>query len=251
MKQYNARAIIKIKLLGLLFAFSAVSTYSQNAFHIGISGGYSIADLSEINADLNDTYQALWSSGLRVESPKEASGGKYFEGTIFYQSNKLFIGPSVDYFDTKGSVTYSDFSGSAEETYEMDLATIMMNIGSYVPLNPTINMAFRIGGGVGFSSVKHVGRIVVYSPDYYYNMTHLLKGSFFVARFQFGFEILLENVRLNLSSAYRLANAGVLSGTGKLNGVPQINGPIYDARGGEIEFNYSGFTFTGGISFEL
>lgn len=242
--------VLTIMLL-LLFHPSGL-LFAQSKTTIGFSAGYGMLNMKEVNSDLKDTYQVLQSANIHASSPEEIEGGLFVDGNFLVRLEKISLGASVNYITGNGNLTYSDFSGSIEESYDASTIEIMGIIGTNVPFNQTVSLSLRGYAGYGIASVNHIGRINFFaSPQDNINVTNDVSGGYFAARIQGGIEILVEPLILNFSLAYRIANAGKLKGDMTENGISFSNMGIRNARGGDIEFDYSGITFMAGIQFQL
>jgi len=236
----------------ILLLFYNNPLLSQTKTTIGFSAGYGMVNMSEVNSDLKDTYQVLRSANIPTSSPEEIKGGLFVDGNFLIRLEKISLGASVNYISGKGNLSFSDYSGSIEENYDASTIEIMGIIGTNIPFSQTVSLSFRGYAGYGLASVNHTGRINFFaSPQNNINVTNDVSAGYFAARLQGGIEILAEPVILNISLAYRIANAGKLKGDMTENGRSYSNMGVRNSRGGDIEFDYSGITFLAGIQFQL
>ena len=86
------------------------------------------------------------------------------------------------------------------------------------------------------------------NPLAYLNLKNTVDGNYFAGRVKAGADYLIQNVMLEIAVGYRLANAGELKGDHVENGTTYTDMPVKDINGNGVEFDYSGFFVTGGVS---
>ena len=254
--KYKKRALSIIFIL--LFCNSNI-LIAQIQTYMGISVGYSVLDMGEVNRDIVDTYQAIKSANIKASTPNirapapvEIKGGMYIDATLFMRFDKISLGASVNHIAGKGNYAYSDYNGSSEEHYDVSTYEFMGIIATSIPLYKVIKLSFRGYAGYGLASARYAGRAhFIFSPDNNLTETNQVSGGYFCSRLQGGFELFVEPVILNFSIGYRFANAGRLKGNMIRNDVNYSDMGIENARGSDIEFDYSGISFLAGIEFRL
>jgi hypothetical protein len=252
MKRKSVACFCYLLPLTILICCGSSDACAQFKVGIGFAAGYATTAMGEVNSDLVDSYQMLTSAGAHPTTPNEAKGGISLEGNIFFKPGRFFVGPSVGYIASSGRIGYTDATASFEESYKMNTVDILLNIGTSVPLDSTVSILFTVGGGYGIAGANHIGRLVVYSsPQSNIDVANDLSGGYFSARIQSGLEFDFKAASISLGISYRISNAGALKGTAGINGLSYSDEGVKNARGGDISFDFSGFTFSIGVSFAL
>jgi hypothetical protein len=244
------KRVLIVVIFILLFCSDLL--FAQTKTTIGFSAGYGMLNMKEVNADLEDTYQLIHSLGVPAPPPKEIGGGLFLDGSVLVRLNNTSFGAGINYATGKGNISYTDYSGSIEESYDASTIEIMSIIGTSIPFNQTVALSLRCYAGYGLASVSHIGRFTFFSsPQDNIDVTHDVSGGYFSGRVQGGVEMLVEPVILSFALAYRIANAGVLKGNMTRDGISYSNVAIKNVRGGDIEFDFSGITLLVSVQFRV
>ena len=73
-------------------------------------------------------------------------------------------------------------------------------------------------------------------------------GNYFAGRIKGGLQFVLQDIILEIAAGYRIANAGEIKGDYTIYGITYKDFKLTDMNDNPIEFDYSGFFLTGGIS---
>ena len=217
-----------------------------------IAAGYGSLAMDDVNDDLKATYELLRSEGIPVLPPGKYKGGFYLQGDCTARLGRGLFGLSVSYISSSGEVSYADISGTFSERYQTGTVEILGVAGFTIPVVPDISVMIRGGAGYGFASVVHTGDLSVYDmPEYDLHVRHDVKGGYLAGRVNADVEFLFGSFGLDCGGGYRIAKAGVLRGTVAINGQYAVDQAVLNSQGGEIGFNYSGFTATVGFLIRL
>jgi len=253
MKTVNFHFTVSVLALIIsLCLFPYKPLMAQTKATIGLSAGYALLNLDEVNSDLKDSYLFLLSEDHHASSPDYVKGGSFVEGYFLVPFRKISLGASVSYVAGKGYIINVNTCGLFLESYDVSTFEIMGIIGKNIPLNQTLYLALRGYAGYGTASVHHIGKLtsyVVSGPNL--NVTHNVSGGYFASRIQGGLEILLERLVLSFYVAYRLADPGILKGDVLINGTGYGNRGIQNIHGENIAFDFTGITFIAGVQYQL
>lgn len=240
--------IISLSAVILLAASTFLHTQT-----IGFSAGYGIISMDKVNKDLDNSKDALSSAGLFTSAPEKISGGLFIAGNVKYGFGNINIGVDGGYISSSGSFTYNDASGSFNENYDVSTIEILGLIEILIPTsNPIVQPFVQAAGGIGIASAEHTGDFIYYSdPSYNISVKNTVNGNYFSGRIKGGLQFSIQNVVLELAVGYRISNAGELKGDHVQNGIRYENMPVRDINGNALEFDYSGFLFTGGIGIRI
>ena len=218
----------------------------------GISAGYGFLNMNEVNKDL-EFFQSLY-VGEIATSPNEITGGLFLEGNFKYGIGNFNLGITGNYISSSGNFSYSDTYGSYEGNYDVNTIEILALFEALILMeDSSIQPFFQLAGGVGLTSAERFGKYL-YVTDPGYSVKNTVNGNYFAGRIKGGLQFVLQNIILEIAAGYRIANAGELKGDLFFrdymmgNDVTVKNVPVRDTRGNPIEFDYSGFLITGGIS---
>jgi hypothetical protein len=220
---------------------------------LGVSVGYGILNMNEVNEDLEDSENLISSAGGITTSPDKVKSGIFLEGNFKYGIGNFNLGITGNYISSSGNFSYNDISGSFEETYDANTIEILGLLEILIPIkNSSIHPFIQLAGGVGIASAEHTGDFVLYQdPSSNISVENTVDGNYFAGRIKGGLGFVIQNIVLEISAGYRLANAGELKGDHVENGTRVKDQPVRDINGNAIEFDYSGLFLTGGISILL
>lgn len=237
-------------LITVIFLCVCPLVYSQS---IGISAGYGLLKMDKVNKDLEDSENILSSAGIFTSSPDKIKSGLFIEGNFKYGTGNINLGIDGNYISSSGNFSYNDFSGSYVENYDVSTIEILGLIEILIQSeNSTVQPFIQAAGGIGIASVEHTGDFRYYAdPSYNLSVKNTVDGNYFAGRIKGGLQFVLQNVILEIAIGYRIANAGELKGNHLENGVSYENMPVRDISGNPIEFDFSGFLITGGISIRI
>lgn len=245
-------AAIFIGIISLILFSSLV--YCQS---IGFSAGYGFLNMNEVNKDL-EFFEGTISSVYGItSSPDEISGGFFLEGSFKYGIKNINLGIMANYISSSGNFTgnfsRSGFTNSFEQNYDVGTIEILALFELIILIeNSSIQPFIQLAGGVGFASAEHLSDAKSsFEPIGNFNLKETGNGNYFAGRIKGGLQFVLQNIILELAAGYRIANAGELKGDHIENGVTVKNMPVRDVSGNPIEFDYSGFFLTGGVSILL
>lgn len=241
-----------IVCLYLLVSIFGTNTIAQVQSYLGIDAGYGILNMKEVNDDMKDTYDALRSFNIPISLPEDITGGFFIDGSLTFESNNLLFGATVNYLSSSGNITYNDITGSLEEKYDVNTTEFLGMLGVKIPISEITSFVFKGYAGYGLASVVHNAAFIFYSsPSDNVTIKHDVDGGYFSSRLQGGFDFNINPVVISLSVAYRIANSGQLKGSQTQNGMSYDNMGIRNTRGNDIEFDFTGVTFMGGLQFLL
>jgi len=245
MKQF-----FKYLIIFLLFTYSPI--YCQS---FGISAGYGSLNMNEVNQDLDDFGDVFSSIGAFTSLPEEVTGGLYLEGNFKYPIGIFNLGISGNYISSSGNFNYSATDGSFEANYDASTVEVLGLFEIFIPLeNSSFHPFVQLAGGVGFASAERLWDFRILNEQTV-NLTakNAVDGNYFAGRIKGGVQFVLQNIILEAAAGYRIANAGELIGdlivnSSIGNNETVKNAPVEDMNGNAIEFDYSGFMLTAGIS---
>lgn len=231
----------------------STSDYGIYGFIISFNAGYGLLNMGKVNEDLKDSENIFSKAGAVTNAPDEILGGVYVEGNLKYRFSNIAIGASANYIFSSGEFSYSDPSGSFEESYDVNTIELMglleIIMGSS---NSPVNFFVQLSAGIGLASAEHLASFQIFnSPSDNIKVKNELSGQYFSGKIKTGIYINFNKALLELSGGYRLANAEEIKGTLTQNGVSYQNMPVRDINGNGIEFDYSGVFFSAGLSFVL
>lgn len=237
-------------LLTLMF-FLLLNTimFSQS---IGVSAGYGSLNMNNVNRDMNDFQKLFEDQGAITSSPDEINGGIYYEGNVKFTLSNTELGISCDYISSSGSFSYEDNSGSFKENYDVSTFEVLALYELIISIeNSSFQPFLQLAGGIGFATAERTIDIAVYEdPNFNVSENKSVDGNYFSGRIKAGIGYVLQNIIIEIAGGYRIANAGELKGV-TVNGSTLENKPLYDTKNVAIEFDYSGFIVTAGISYEF
>ena len=242
---------MKTSSLMTLMFFLLLNTllFSQS---IGVSAGYGSLNMNNVNEDMNDIQKLFEDEGAVTSSPDEINGGIYYEGNVKFTFSNTKLGISGDYISSSGSFSYEDNSGSFIENYDVGTLEVFALYELIISIeNSSFQPFIQLAGGIGFASAERTMDIAVYEdPNFNVSAKNSVDGNFFSGRIKAGIGYVLQNVIIELAGGYRIANAGELKGV-VANGSTLENKTLNDTKNVAIEFDYSGFIVTAGISYEF
>jgi len=237
-------------LITLMF-FLLISTlmFSQS---IGFSAGYGSLNMNNVNRDMNDIEKLFSDAGAITSSPDEINGGTYYEGNIKFTLSNTKLGISGDYISSSGSFSYEDNSGSFIENYDVSTFEVLALYELLISIeNSSFQPFIQLAGGIGFATAERTIDAAVYEdPSNNVSANNSVDGNYFSGRIKAGISYVLQNTIIEIAGGYRIANAGELKGV-TVNGSTLEDKPLYDTKNVAIEFDYSGFIVTAGISYEF
>ena len=239
------KAIILFAIL--FFVLSSNIIFCQS---LGISIGYGYLNMSAANQDLKDTETLISGAGGYTNEPDEIKGGLFIEGNFKYTIGKFNLGVTADYIYSSGNFGYGDQSGSLDVNYDVSTTEVLGLFEIIFPIELSSWQPFaQLAAGVGFANAERTIDFRVYDPySAYLNLKNTVDGNYFAGRVKAGADYLIQNVMLEIAVGYRLANAGELKGDHVENGTTYTDMPVKDINGNGVEFDYSGFFVTGGVS---
>ena len=241
-------AAIFIGIISLILFSSLV--YCQS---IGFSAGYGFLNMNEVNKDL-EFFEGHISSDYGITSSHdEISGGLFLEGNFKYAIRNFNLGITANYISSSGNFNYGGVYESFEQNYDVGTIEILALFEILILIeNSSIQPFIQLVGGVGFASAEHLsGWWHAIEGDGNFKETG--DGNYFAGRMKGGLQFVLQNLILEIAAVYRIANAGELKGdyvgSDSFGNVVTVkNMPVRDTRSNPIEFDFSGFILTGGIS---
>jgi hypothetical protein len=245
--------MIKRVIIFSLFIYSTILCQS-----LGISAGYGSLNMNDVNKDLND-FRNLFSVSLGLASARDnVSGGIIFGGNFKYPIGIFNIGIAGNYISSSSSFSSS---GIIEQNVAVRLGgsydvSVFELLGLFEIIFPLKNSSFQpfgqLAGGVGFASAKRLYEFrIVTEPTESASMKNTVDGSYFAGRIKGGLRFVLQNIILEIAAGYRIADAGKLKGSVTGSGEDGKNKVVEDINGNAVEFDYSGFLITGGISIAI
>jgi len=240
---------------GSLIALMFILLVSSMAFSqsIGISAGYGSLNMNNVNKDMEDFQKLFEDQGAVTSSPEEISGGIFYEGNIKYSINNVNLGILGDYISSSGSFGYADNSGSFNQNYDVSTIEVLLLGELLIPIeNSSFQPFIQLAGGIGFATAERTIDVAVYEdPSYNVSAKNSVDGNYFSGRIKAGVGYVLQNIIIEIAGGYRIANAGELKGDYTVNETTLQNTTVNDIRNVAIEFDYSGFIVTAGISYEF
>jgi hypothetical protein len=217
---------------------------------LGVSIGYGYLSMGEVNQDLKDTENLFSNAGAKTNEPDEVKGGLFIEGNFKYSIGKFNLGITADYVSSSGNFSYGDQSGSLHEDYDVSTTEVLGLIEIVFPIELSSWQPFvQLAAGVGFANAERTIDLRIYDPNAaYLNLLNKVDGNYFAGRVKAGADYIIQNVMLEAAVGYRLANAGELKGEQVENGTTYTDMYVNDINGSKVEFNYSGFFVTVGVS---
>jgi len=239
-----------IIIFSLLFFLSESNLlFSQS---LGVSVGYGFLNMSDVNQDLMDIESLISEAGGYTNEPDEVNGGLFIEGNFKYSFGKFNVGITADYISSSGNFKYGDQSGKLEEDYDVSTTEVLALFEIMFPIELSSWQPFvQLAAGVGFANAERTVNFNIYDPTYnaYLNINNKVDGNYFAGRIKAGVNYIIQNIMFEAAAGYRLADAGALTGDLTVNGITESNQEVTDLiNDNTIEFNYSGFFVTGGVS---
>jgi len=238
-------------IITLMFILLASSlAFSQS---IGVSAGYGSLNMDKVNKEMNDVQKLFTDEGAVTSSPDEISGGIFYEGNVKYSINNVNLGISGDYISSSGSFAFADNSGSFNQNYDVSTIEVLLLGELLIPIeNSSFQPFIQLAGGIGFATAERTIDVAVYEdPSYNVSAKNSVDGNYFSGRIKAGVGYVLQNIIIEIAGGYRIANAGELKGDYTVNETTLQNTTVNDIRNVAIEFDYSGFIVTAGISYEF
>jgi hypothetical protein len=209
--------------------------------------------MSEVNRDLDGFKDAISSVVGLSSKPEDVTGGLFLEGNFKYSIGFFNLGITGNYISSSGSFSYNGVLGSLEENYDVSTVEVLGLFEILIPIEYSSFQPFiQLAGGVGFASAERLYDFrIIADPITNLGMKNTVDGNYFAGRIKGGLQFLLKNLILEVAAGYRIANAGELKGSYTENDVTFKDVPVRNLSGNPIEFDYSGFLLTGGISILL
>jgi len=243
---------MKIYLLFNLIFFLLINSVIH-CQSLGVSVGYGFTNMKHVNQDMEDSPDIISSFDEITPSPEDVTGGLFLEGNFKYGIEDYNLGVLAEYISSSGSFSFNNTLGLINKNYDVStmeilgLFEILIQIEDS-PIQPFVQLA----GGIGIASAEHSGDFKFYEDSTInYNVKNTVSGNYFASRMKFGLQFVLQNIILEVAVGYRIAKAGELKGDLVENGITFNDMPIQGNWGETVEFNYSGFILTGGISIML
>ena len=241
------KAIIFFVLVYILSGTTLVFCQS-----LGVSIGYGYLNMHDVNQDLLNTESLISGAGGYTNEPDEVKGGLFLEGDLKYSIGKFNVGITADYISSTGNFSYGDQSASLKENYNVSTTEVLglfemvfqIELSSWQPF-------VQIAAGVGFANAERTIDFRIYNPAAYLNIENTADGTYFAGRIKSGVNYNIQNVLLEFAVGYRLADAGELKGDQVENGTTYSDVTMLDINGNDIEFDYSGFFVSGGVSIKF
>ena len=229
-----------------LFLFSSI-VYSQS---IGFSVGYGFLNMNPIYINIENSRNIISNFGRTASSYDEITGGLFLEGNFKYDVSNFNLGVTGNYMSCSGDFSYSNIGASFEENYDVSIIEILTLFEAVIPIENSLVQPFiQLAGGIGFVSAEYLNDIkYITYPSTSFSVKNIVDGNYFAGRIKGGIQFFLQNIILEIAAGYRIASAGELWGDHIENGVTVKNIPVKDSSGKSIEFDYSGFLISGGIS---
>ncbi len=238
--------------LSLMFILLVSSlTLSQS---IGVSAGYGSLSMDKVNKDMNDVQKLFSDEGAVTSSPDEISGGIFYEGNVKYSINNVNLGISGDYISSSGSFAFADNSVSFNQNYDVSTIEVLLLGELFIPIqNSSFQPFIQLAGGIGFATAERTIEIAVYEdPNFNVSAKNSVDGNYFSGRIKAGVGYIIQNIIIEIAGGYRIANAEELKGDYTVNGTTLENTTVNNITNNVvIEFDYSGFIVTAGISYEF
>ena len=237
-------------IITLMFILLASSlAFSQS---IGVSAGYGSLNMDKVNKEMNDVQKLFTDEGAVTSSPDEISGGIFYEGNVKYSINNVNLGISGDYISSSGSFAFADNSVSFNQNYDVSTIEVLLLGELLIPIeNSSFQPFIQLAGGIGFATAERTIDIAVYEdPNFNVSAKNSVDGNHFSGRIKAGVGYILQNIIIEIAGGYRIANAGELKGDYTVNGTTLENTTVNNITNNVvIEFDYSGFIVTAGISY--
>jgi hypothetical protein len=244
---------MKTNLLITLLFFLLVNSliFSQS---IGVSAGYGSLNMDKVNKDMNDVQKLFSDEGAVTSSPDEISGGIFYEGNVKYSINNVNLGISGDYISSSGSFAFADNSVSFNQNYDVSTIEVLLLGELLIPIeNSAFQPFIQLAGGIGFATAERTIDIAVYEdPNFNVSAINSVDGNYFSGRIKAGVGYIVQNIIIEIAGGYRIANAEELKGDYTVDGTTLENTTVNNITNNVvIEFDYSGFIVTAGISYEF
>lgn len=243
------KTLTQLSLMFILLVSSL--TFSQS---IGISAGYGSLNMDKVNKEMNDVQKLFSDEGAVTSSPDEISGGIFYEGNVKYSINNVNLGISGDYISSSGSFAFADNSVSFNQNYDVSTIEVLLLGELEIPIeNSSFQPFIQLAGGIGFATVERTIDIAVYEdPNFNVSAKNSVDGNYFSGRIKAGVGYILQNIIIEIAGGYRIADAGKLKGDFTVNGTTLENTTVDNITNDvAIDFDYSGFIVTAGISYEF
>lgn len=252
---------MKIYILFNMIFFLLISSLIH-CQSIGVSGGYGFTNMKKVNREMEYSPMLYYFIGEITPFPEDVTGGLLLEGNFKYGIEDYNLGVLVEYISSSGGFSFNNTLGSINKNYDVSTIEILGLFEFLIqiedsPIQPFVQLA----GGVGIASAEHTGEFRFYEdPTINYSVKNTVSGNYFASRMKFGLQFVLQNIILETAVGYRIAKAGELKGELVENGTSFNDMPILghwttvelsDWGYEVVEFNYSGFILTGGISILL
>lgn len=233
-----------------LIMFSASFLLSQE-IGIDFNVGYSKLKMKQVNQYLDNSASVDYGSLYNTIPADYKTFGQpvSIEFGVSARLSQFVLRLSGNYLSSSGWWESSDTMRTINHDVDVSTIEILASAGYNIPVYKTASILLEGGIGYGFTSSE----IIYNTYAYHYNnelenRKHSLSGGYFTGRLRGGFEAKLKWLVLRFLAGYRFANPVVLKGDSMINGVKKENQPVIDNNGKELEFDFSGFYYTWGIS---
>jgi hypothetical protein len=209
--------------------------------------------MKHVNQDMEDFPNMISFFGGNTSSPEDVTGGLFLETNFKYGIGDYNLGVLAEYISSSGSFSFNNILGSINKNYDVSTIEILGLFEILIPIEDSpILPIVQLAGGIGIASAEHSGDFRFYEdPTINYSVKNTVSGNYFASRLKFGLQFVLQKIILEAAVGYRIAKAGELKGDLVENGIRFNDMPVQGNWGETVEFNYSGFILTGGISILL
>jgi len=237
-----------IRIIALIILSS--SFISSQQIGIDFNVGYSKLKMEQVNQYLDNSASVDYGSLYRIPAKYQTIGQPVsFELGVSARLSQLVVRLSGNYLSSNGSWESADTIRTIN--HDVDVATfeLLASAGYNIQIYKTASILLEGGIGYGFASseIKYITKAHYFNNELE-NNKHSLSGGYFISRLRGGFEVELKWLVLRFLAGYRFANPVVLKGESIIDGVKEENQPVIDNNGNELEFDYSGFYYTWGIT---
>ena len=218
---------------------------------VGFNAGYTQLKMEDVNNEFN-----VYQDATPFTKSNNISGSLFLEGNFKYTISPIIFGISSNYISSSGSFVFN-MNGLKlyEEIYNVSCIEILGLLETAYEFNGSpLKLFIQLAGGIGLASAEqkeYLAAASVELPGIELNNNY--GGNYFSGRLKGGLQYVINSLIFEFSFGYRFANAGKLELDSSLPQPDYIQGisSPYQVYVEELEFDYSGFLISAGVSFYL